>query len=196
MHSSQHLVLTDFLSATDHATVLDWAIAREQDYVPSLVGSREKSPHRQSSSLADFGPCLDIIRSAVKPIVHELGSHFGISFGPKPKFDASFTAHNDGAFYKPHTDLGNVPEHRTRALSMVYYFFNQPARFSGGALRVFRIDRPGEYVDVPPQDNSLAVFPAMVPHEVRPVHCPSLAHADSRFAINIWAHTIEDQDKT
>ncbi len=192
MSKPLHLVRTDFLSPEDHATLLDWAISHEDDYTPSLVGGGSKIAARQSLTLQDFGPCKEVIRSALKPILNELGEQFGLKFGSHHKFDASFTAHNDGAFYKPHTDLGQFPQHRTRALSMVYYFYNTPARFTGGALRIYRIEKPGDYVDVPPQDNSLAVFPAMIPHEVRPVQCPSGAIEDSRFAINVWAHHVKE----
>lgn len=183
-----HLTHTDFLPAPEHQTILDWALACEKDFRPSTVGTGEASPMRQSLSLADFGPCRDIMRDALKPMVTDLGRYFGVALGAKQTFDASFVAHTDGAYYRPHTDVGAVAGHRSRALSAVYYFCRSPQRFEGGELRIFRLGKPGEFVDVPARDNQLVVFPAMVPHEVRPVRVPSQDFADARFAINVWVH--------
>lgn len=44
------------------------------------------------------------------------------------------------------------------------------------------------YVDVPPESDTLVAFPSWLRHEVLPVHVPSGAWRDSRFAINCWLH--------
>lgn len=195
MRKDLQLIRPDFLSPEDHRTMLDYALSCEDSCEPSLVGDNAKSPLRQSLTISDFGPCRQIIRDAVAPLVDEFSREFGISLGKKRQFDGSLVAHTDGAYYKPHVDLGGPDFHRSRAISAVYYFFRTPAAFTGGDLRIFRLDRPGEFVDIPARDNQLVVFPAMVPHEVRPVHCPSNDFADARFALNLWIHKVPDQEQ-
>jgi len=77
-----------------------------------------------------------------------------------------------------------------RVLSCVYYFHREPKAFEGGALRIhaFGSEEDAEFVDIEPRQNSLLVFPAWAPHEVRTVSCPSDAFADARFSVNCWLH--------
>jgi len=111
-----------------------------------------------------------------------------------PKFDGSVVAHTDGSFYKPHVDQGTADAYRSRTLSVVYYFCRTPAAFEGGELRMFRMDKPGAFIDIPVLDNQLVVFPSMIPHEVRPVRVPSGGFEDARFAVNVWVHRVPEKD--
>jgi Rps23 Pro-64 3,4-dihydroxylase Tpa1-like proline 4-hydroxylase len=149
---------------------------------------------RQSLAMEDVGPCRQIIRDRVAPLVDEFAQAFGVTIGSHRRFDGSMNAHTDGAYYKPHIDMGGSSFHRSRVLSAVYYFFRTPAAFTGGELRLFRLDLPGEFVDVPPVDNQLVVFPSMIPHEVRPVRVPSGHYADARFAFNLWVHNVPEKE--
>ena len=108
-----------------------------------------------------------------------------------PNLETELVAHGDGAFYKRHVDT-QTPRHPEvngiRVLSGVYYFHAEPKAFTGGELRLYALGgKSGEnFVDIEPVNNSLLVFPAWAPHEVRPVSCPSKRFIDSRFAINCW----------
>jgi Rps23 Pro-64 3,4-dihydroxylase Tpa1-like proline 4-hydroxylase len=109
-------------------------------------------------------------------------------------------AYGDGAHFAAHTDIPIGTDHRDhgarfgkfdRLLSGVYYFHAEPKGFTGGELRLFRFGsdaaaEPGDWMDIPPEQNSLVVFPSWVRHQVLPVHCPSDAFSDSRFAVNCW----------
>ena len=61
-------------------------------------------------------------------------------------------------------------------VSGVYHFHREPKALSGGGLRLHRFG---------------ATLKA--PHEVRPVACPSMAFADSRFSVNCWIYRPRDQ---
>lgn len=189
-----YLARPGFLSDEDHRAVLDHALAQEAACTPSRVGAGDDPAVRQSLNINDMGPCRQIIRDAVAPLVEEFAEAFGVTLGSKMCFDGSMNAHTDGAFYKPHVDMGGDSFHRTRVLSAVYYFNRTPAAFSGGELRMFRLDKPGEFVDVPAIDNQLVVFPSMIPHEVRPVSVPSGDYADARFAFNLWVHKVPQEE--
>jgi len=76
-----------------------------------------------------------------------------------------------------------------RAMTGVYYFHRQPRGFSGGALRIHPImnQAAGErFTDIAPDNDSFVLFASWVPHEVRPIACPSQQWLDSRFSINCW----------
>lgn len=189
-----YLTRPGFLSPEDHRIVLDHALAQESACEPSRVGTGDVTPARQSLQVKDLGPCRQIIRDAVAPLVEEFADAFGVALGSKMRFDGSMNAHTDGAYYKPHVDLGGESFHRTRVLSAVYYFCRTPAAFTGGELRIFGLDAPGEFVDIPAIDNQLVVFPSMLPHEVRPVSVPSGDYADARFAFNLWVHKVSQEE--
>ena len=176
----------DLLDEDDRRTMLDWVLEKEDEFEPSQIVGGTNPATRVSLALADFGRCRTIIERAIKPLAPAWRDHFGTKIAREQRFDASLVAHHDGAHYKPHVNTGGA--YRTRAISAVYYFHRHPKGFEGGELRLFRLDRPGAYEDIEPADNMMVAFPAMVPHEVRPVRCPSGDFADSRFAINLWVH--------
>ena len=111
--------------------------------------------------------------------------------------ELELVAHNDGAFYSRHRDtsVGDVAGHAHRVLSGVDDFHREPKAFSGGCLRLHAIraldgDVQGDEgaLDVPPDQNTLVVFPSLgaARGDARPL--PLRAFADSRFAVNGWLH--------
>jgi Rps23 Pro-64 3,4-dihydroxylase Tpa1-like proline 4-hydroxylase len=113
--------------------------------------------------------------------------------------ELELAAHGDGAFYHAHTDIavGETRKKRSdksdRVLSAVYYFYAEPKAFSGGELRLFQLGENPAFVELQPLQNSLVVFHSWVPHEVRPVSCPSGEFRDYRFAINCWYRRAIDR---
>ena len=102
------------------------------------------------------------------------------------------TAHGDGDFFAPHTDNG-LPDIAHRFLSYVYYFHQEPKRFTGGHLNLYKTVfangtnmRGALVADIDPPRNALVVFPSYVHHEVTPIQCSSRALADQRLTINGW----------
>lgn len=190
------LIKPDFLPEPDHRAILDHVLAHEADCEPTAVRGGEISHFRSSMELKRPGPCRQIVHDALRPLVPELCAAFGVQPIPHPKFDGSVVAHTDGSFYKPHVDQGKADIYRSRTLSAVYYFCESPARFEGGELRMFRMDQPGAYIDIPILDNQLVVFPSMIPHEVRPVRVPSGRFEDARFAVNVWVHRVPQEDQS
>ncbi|MEM7688665.1 MAG: 2OG-Fe(II) oxygenase [Pseudomonadota bacterium] len=188
-----HLIKPDFLPAADHAAMLEYALSHEDQCLPSATGQGQGSPHRQSLEFKDMGPCRAILRDALIAVLPDTARAIGVTLGPKLRYDGSMNAHTDGAYYRPHVDIGGAVARRSRVLSAVYYFHRTPRGFTGGDLRLFRLDQTGAFVDIPPTDNQLVVFPSMIPHEVRPVSVPSGDFADARFAVNLWVHNMPDK---
>ncbi|MEK6399100.1 MAG: 2OG-Fe(II) oxygenase [Terriglobus sp.] len=142
---------------------------------------------RRALVLQDIGPFKMPFAKAANMQYRNWIAQMGL-----PPFDVSgmeleMAAHNDGAHFTRHTDTQTMMGQGShRALSAVYYFYREPKGFTGGHLRLFGNDET--QTDIEPAQNTLAIFPSFVPHQVMPVSCPSQQFADSRFAINCWLH--------
>ena len=187
MPAAPHLVVPNFLPVEDHANLLQWTLGNEPAFAPAKVHTGVDDNLRRALILQDIGPFK-------LPFAKLASSHYRnwLTQMNLPPFDVSgveleLAAHNDGAHFTRHTDTQTAMGQGThRALSAVYYFFREPKSFTGGHLRLFSNDE--SYTDIQPAQNTLAVFPSFVPHQVMQVQCPSRHFADSRFAINCWLH--------
>ncbi|MEO1802338.1 MAG: 2OG-Fe(II) oxygenase, partial [Cyanobacteria bacterium J06629_2] len=106
--------------------------------------------------------------------------------------EMQMTAHNDGCFYKVHSDAGSAKT-QTRELTYVYYFYKEPKAFTGGELKIYDTQMVGEkFIQrdnskiVEPRNNSIVFFNSRCKHEVLPIACPSRQFDDSRFTLNGW----------
>lgn len=190
-----HLVRREFLPAADHAALLDWVLGHEADLAPSTVGGggTVHGGVRNSMGLRSRLPAAfsEALCGRVVAQLPEWLDGLGLAPFPVESVVLSLVVYNDGAFYRRHVDTATGGRDAgKRMLTGVYYFHREPRGFEGGALRLHPLSAgpQGEapFVDIAPEQNSLAVFPAWAPHEVRPVACPSRRYADSRFAINCW----------
>jgi SM-20-related protein len=192
-----HVVIADFLPATDHAALIDWTLANQARFEPSGLGHERAldTGFRNSLSLRGEGPrpWVSPLTDRIRPLVPGWCAALGIAPFTIDQIEFDMVAYNDGAFYRRHVDTGvgggRTPQPGSAAFRMitaVHYFHREPKRFQGGALRLHSLAHDISYGDVPPSQNSLAIFPAWARHEVMPVACPSRDFADSRFAINCW----------
>ncbi|HZD90874.1 MAG TPA: 2OG-Fe(II) oxygenase [Pseudolabrys sp.] len=195
-----YLVLNDFLPEETAAGLLDFALAHETAFEPTKTGHRAGGgvdpEMRVSVGTRDLGPFKPVLKSAVLGLLPDLIARLGATPVGSARVELQLVAHNDGAFYKRHTDTQTAPDRRSiRVLSGVYYFHARPKAFTGGALRLYAIGDPDKktFVDVEPTHNSLLVFPSWAPHEVTPIRCPSARFADSRFAVNCWVYRKAEQ---
>jgi hypothetical protein len=99
--------------------------------------------------------------------------------------EIQLTSHNDGEYYRWHTDNG-LPETASRMVTFVYYFHREPKPFSGGECVIYGSD--GATTVIEPRNDSLLLFDASTKHEVKPVSCRSGRFEDGRFTLNGWVH--------
>jgi SM-20-related protein len=193
-----YLVIANFLAEQVVAELLDLAVAQEGAFCPSPVFGKRVDPSvRKSASVSDLKDFGSLLRAKVREILPRLTVELGMRPVAAPQIESHFVAHRDGDFLERHIDtlphdrramIGEPDDRRLRLLSAIYYFHAQPKAFSGGVLRLHSIGDPraARFVDIEPAHNSLVVFPAWAPHEVRPVRCASGRFIDSRFAANIF----------
>lgn len=184
-------VLREFLSDTECADLLRYTLEHETAFKPTKVGRSGKDivvpTIRISTSTRDLGDFRPLFEGKLVDLAPQLAAEFRMNVVQSPKIELQLVAHGDGAFYRRHIDTQTAADrYNIRVLSGVYYFHNRPKAFSGGVLRLHAIGDDPDFVDIEPEHNTLLVFPAWAPHEVRPVSCPSNLFADSRFAINCW----------
>jgi len=144
---------------------------------------------RISMMLQDLGPFADPLRSRALAMAPDLCARFGAEVFVPTHVELELIAHGDGAFFYPHRDTqtGPTAPAARRRLTLVYYMFREPKRFSGGQLRLHSA-KGGSFLDIEPAHDRLLAFPSMAPHSVERVSCPGVPFADWRFAVNIWLH--------
>lgn len=98
--------------------------------------------------------------------------------------------YNRGQKYDWHTDAGYG---NGRMISLVYWFFKEPKKFSGGQLGISNspiwdgniVKEGGEHIkEIEPENNMAIVFSSAVPHSVIPAYCKDSEY--SRYSANIW----------
>lgn len=189
-----YLVLRNFLDEVTVAHLLDYALSRQADFLPTRLNSKKVNPSiRISAGLRELGDYRPLLKNKILGLLPELIARLQVTPFEAYGLETELVAHGDGAFFKRHVDTQTNKYDeidRLRVLSGVYYFNAEPKAFSGGALRLYAIGgEPDEnFVNVEPIHNSLLVFPSWAPHEVMPVSCPSQRFIDSRFAVNCWVH--------
>jgi SM-20-related protein len=188
-----HLVLQNAFEPALVERLLAYAAAREADFLETGIGKNgavDKTV-RRSRKIRDFGPLRDALESAFRTAMPQAICALGLAAFELADLSLELAAHGDGDFYSRHIDtfIGEHRQSSDRVLTGVYYFHNQPKAFEGGELRLYSplpVDKGGSYTDIEPAHNSLLLFPAWAPHEVRPISCKKGGFAQSRFAINCW----------
>jgi SM-20-related protein len=195
------VVKKNCFSSKTVAALLRYVEKRSKEFKPSRVIDDRKrmsvrSKARESSSLNDLGDFKEIFREQVVSDLPTVLEQLQIPSFPISEIECQITAHNNGHYYERHLDSGSTLN--SRIVTFVYYFYNEPRSFKGGALRfykgileneVYRCGNPS--IDLDPVNNTMVYFPSACFHEVLPVDCSSGKFKDSRFAVNGWVRMAE-----
>lgn len=185
-----HVRIGEFLDSDARSALLAWTLENIGRFAPSQVNRGEPGgAFRTSVSVRPEKALRHALRGAVEARLAEILAGLRMSAFDH-RFEMEAVCYNDGAYFRRHVDTGSGGQavRVDRRISAVYYFHNEPKRFSGGQLRLHPLLPSGTPVDIEPEQNTLVAFPAFTPHEVLPVACPSRRPADARFAVNIWLH--------
>ncbi|MBX9634968.1 MAG: 2OG-Fe(II) oxygenase [Magnetospirillum sp.] len=187
-----HRVIRNFLGPDLVNQLLALAEANQDAFKPAGVGDGILDPEiRVSLLLRDLGPLREVLKARFRAIMDHAVAELRLAPFDLGRVEIELAAHGDGAFFGRHIDTRTGPTDNTmdRALTGVLYFHAQPKNYGGGQLRLHSILPPeqgGCVQDITPERDMLLLFPSWLPHEVRPIVCPSGAFMDSRFAINCW----------
>jgi SM-20-related protein len=191
------VILADLVDSRTADALLRYAIENEARFAPTTIsrhGVRDER-FRRSVSLDDLSSFRPVIEAAVGPRLPGLVQRLKMGAFEPTGYELELVGHGEGAFYKRHIDVftGAQPDEEhvdDRMLSVVLYLHSTPSGFTGGALRLYPDLKPpheGETsVDVPAIHGTAVAFSSWVPHEVRPITCPSGRFSDFRFALNCW----------
>lgn len=190
-------VIPDVLPESLADQLVQYILANEAAFRPA-ANTGNIDNYRTSLVLPVFNEFQRLLHNALLPHIRDCVVAFGLPRVSPIRLESYLNAYPDGTFFRCHTD-NDAHAVRTRLLSFVYYVYRRPQAFSGGDLVMFEARRQdGEYQIgagrvIVPQHNAVVCFPSYVPHEVLPVHVPSRAFADSRFALTGWVHAVETQ---
>jgi SM-20-related protein len=197
---AQCVVLDEFLAPQEMEELIRYTLEHEAEFRNAEVispGGEEgitDYSHRRSRVLTELGPFEQVILNRIEGVLPSVLAQLGIQEFPVTRTEAQITASNDGDFFHAHCDDA---EQRiaSRRMTFVYFFHREPSQFEGGELRLHDSQKSshyplgtGSYEAIAPQQNQIVFFPCSTLHEIRPVHCPSRAFADSRFTVNGWLH--------
>ena len=188
-----YLQIDNFLPEEEYQQVLETAFNKQSEFQDSRTVTNTEN-YRQSLILAgkEFSEVYYLVKRKLLEKFPSL-----INKLKHPEFSVShvemqMTAHNDGAFYKAHTDAGSEKT-KTRELTYVYYFYQEPKQFSGGELKIYDTEMQGKKIIqkensqvIEPRNNSIVFFNSRCKHEVLPISCSSNEFKASRFTLNGW----------
>ncbi len=195
LRKAEHVVIDDFLGVDENRDMLAFAL-RDRDRFKAGTVEGKAHEARRNSVILDFGRFehANLIANRLLIWFPLIARSLGEPLFPLKQVEAQLTASNDGDFYGSHLDNG-ADESDGRAIACVYYFFDEPKPFTGGALRLYdSIERGGQrsraesFHEIEPVNNRLVAFRSRTYHELMPTRCPSKKFEDSRFAVTSWLH--------
>lgn len=217
-----HLVLRDFLTVEEHATLREF-VHEDAQFSAAMVTdpgafSGNADPNYRSASVADPNDRVsDLFIDKLTALLPHLRRELGVDHFVLGDLERQITSHGDGDFFAPHTDLGDMRQPSgSRRVSFVYYFHERPKAFTGGELVLHHEpeepfddepDAGGEQVDPPassspaqagttviePIDNSIVFFPSWALHEVTPVEAEAEDAGAVRYTFNGWFNDLHHE---
>ena len=194
-----HFMFTDLLApaeidrATAHVLARADAFRDAEVYTVDRDGSKSDTRFRRSRILDDVEDVASMVGNRLQAVIPQVWPQLRLPDDVTiSRMECQITAHGDGDFFETHVD-NSMPDIAHRRVSYVYYFHQEPKRFSGGHLRFYYsklqdgVNSAGSLAaDIEPPRNSLMIFPSHTHHEVTPITCATTALGDQRLTINGW----------
>lgn len=181
-----------FLGKTLNCKLYELAISKEETYTPSKTSYSKYYPEWRKSVVmydSQFTLIKELMEEKIRARLGEIHRLLQIPLFEIDYFEIQLTSHNDGDFFKWHTDNGS-PDTASRVITFVYYFHVIPKAFSGGELIIYDNEKQNT---VEPKNDSIVFFHSGRKHEVKPVSCPSKLFKNGRFTLNGWVRVKESR---
>jgi Rps23 Pro-64 3,4-dihydroxylase Tpa1-like proline 4-hydroxylase len=191
--ASPVLYCYEFLAPGELAALRSYVLERKSAFSPaSLVNDKTSmafvdTSFRLSETLFALGPFRSLFEKRVSNYLDFACARLDLPLFDRPTFELQLTATRNGGFFLAHDDNSHRAN-RTRRLTFVYYFFFEPLKWTGRALRCRPVSARPVPLDIPPVQNRLVFFESSLRHEVMPFASESDAFEASRFTVNGWVH--------
>lgn len=170
-------ILQNFLGDSLNLELLEFAIANQQNFIPSTTSSGEAN-YRSSLVLYDLKEWRSLFEQRLTAVLPQVFDDLAIDSFVPSQIEAQMTSHGNGQYYKWHSDNGS-DEVSDRVLTYVYYFWHEPKQFSGGDLEF-------EYETLEPVNDAIVFFPSWWQHQVSVVQMADNSFSKNRFSVNGW----------
>lgn len=171
----------------DPNKILDHILPLQSQFTTSSLTSGFKpyvDPERRNSlSLRNNIFIQDLgkrIQAEIDKDIHTRLSKLGINQFKQGHTSIVCLSYPNGTYFKRHNDYISNGIHR-RIYTWVYFFHTEPKAYRGGELVFYKNDT--ETGRITPQNGTLVIFSAGIPHEVLKVEIDSDKFSDSRFCI-------------
>jgi Rps23 Pro-64 3,4-dihydroxylase Tpa1-like proline 4-hydroxylase len=179
-HRYQH-----FFGEQTNRELYQLALLKNENFSLSKTSYSQYYPEWRKSKVIyhnEFERFRQVMERAVSRCLPEVLSKLAVPAFDIDCFEVQLTSHNDGEYYKWHSD-NSTPDTATRLITFVYYFHSLPKAFTGGELVIYH-DKQSYAIE--PANDSIVFFHSGRQHEVRPVNCPSMQFEHGRFTLNGW----------
>jgi Rps23 Pro-64 3,4-dihydroxylase Tpa1-like proline 4-hydroxylase len=180
-----YLICKDFFGEQANRELYELALCKNENFSASRTSYSKHYPEWRKSKVIyhnEFERFRQKMEQAVRRRLPEVLSHLKVDAFDIEGLEIQLTSHNDGEYYKWHTD-NSSPDTANRIITFVYYFHSLPKAFSGGELVIYHRDK--SYV-IEPANDSIVFFHSGRRHEVKPVDCPTKLFEHGRFTLNGW----------
>ena len=200
-HPAPFLQFDNFLAPERLDALLDFVDRRQGDLSVSVAGADVADAHeaRVTQTLYEVDEVWPLFGEQLEALLPTMRKELGVPHFRLQHTERQLAVHFEGDGYGPHSDNGGVKV-GTRALTYVYYFNRQPARFEGGEMRMYNfVERDGQrhigtgFHDVEPRHNSIVFFPSWVHHEVLPLVAEVDGLDGARMTFTGWYHAEETE---
>jgi Rps23 Pro-64 3,4-dihydroxylase Tpa1-like proline 4-hydroxylase len=179
--------IMDFLPATHCGQLLQYAIARENDFDEAGLDMARTINHdiRYTLKLDDIGPEGAFLKKQLVQCLPRVLPHLSLKSLDIDKMSLKITAMPNGGFFQAHKD-SDSEAFSTRKVNFVYYFHQEPKAYKGGDLLIYDTTQNYDlksFTRLTPVNNSLVFFLSDTIHEVTPVIIESDDFRASRFTI-------------
>src|SRR5262249_49904864 len=123
----RYLLMEEFLTPSEMQSLMQFALSKEHDFVPSEVVSTEQNEgvldfqYRRSKVLYELDSFEKIIPSRLQARLPGILAPLGIPQFPVVGVETQITSSNDGDCFRSHTD-NSQPAVASRRLTFVYFF--------------------------------------------------------------------------
>ncbi len=185
--NDRYIQYFNFLDKKINRRLYKYTLSIEDKFNAAIVldySKEEEDPDYRKAKVVydhDFKEFYKIIAAKILDKFPDVCRSLDVREYPVDEVEVHLTAHNDGDYFKKHSDSGSR-ETNNRVITFVYYFNCVPKKFKHGELVL--LEKKKTVID--PRNNKIIFFHSSAEHEVKRIICPSRKFAHSRFTLNGW----------